>query len=53
MRSIDGNFHQYLKKRTKLLKDNDLLCSAYFPDKEEYDGHISRVGNSEEVSRIL
>ena len=49
-RSIDGNFHQYLKKQPDISKDEDLLCGAYFPDEVEYNAHISKVGNSEEVS---
>ena len=49
-RSIDGNFHQYLKKQPDISKDEDLLCGAYFPDEVEYNVHISKVRNSEEVS---
>ena len=51
-RSIDGNFHQYLKKRPKISKDDDLLRGAYFPDNKEYDEYISGGGNTEEVSRV-
>ena len=49
-RSIDSNFHQYLKKRPDISKDKDLLCGTYFPDEVEYNAHISKVGNSKEVS---
>ena len=51
-RSIDGNFHQYLKKRPKISKDDDLLHGAYFPDNKEYDEYISGGGNTEEVSQV-
>ena len=52
-RSLDGNFHQYLRKRKKDSNDVDLIRGVYFPDAEEYKKYIDSESNSAEVRAFL
>lgn len=52
-RSIDGNFHQHLKKKKHDPEDVETINGAYFPESNEYENYLARVGDSEEVRYIL
>ena len=48
--SIDGNFHQQLKKKKHDPNNTELIYGAYFPNTIEYEDYLNCVGDSTEVS---